>query len=334
MLNPGWSHLESPFHAGEQAIQERVGVRAQIEAQGRRIIRDYLIEQHQQFYAQLPFLIAGTVDVNGQPWASILVGAPGFVFAPDDRTLQVNSKPLVGDPIAESIAVGSDIGLLGIEFSTRRRNRINGTITAVTPDGFTVQVGQSFGNCPQYIQSRTVKWRESIVSPASASTFSALSAPAIAMIAASDTFFIATASQGGKSYPVQGVDVSHRGGKPGFVRLDDDRTLTFPDFAGNLHFSTIGNLLLNPVAGLLFIDFDRGDLLYLTGQAEVIWDSSVAAFAGAERLIRFQLLQGCRVEASLPLRGSTPNYSPFLDRAGSWTSELKQTEAAIQASPN
>lgn len=320
MLNSGWPHSESPFHAGEQAIQERMGVRTSIEAQGRRIIRDYLTEQHQQFYAQLPFLIAGTVDANGQPWASILVGAPGFVFAPDHRTLQVNSKPLVDDPIAPSIAVGSDIGLLGIEFSTRRRNRINGTITAVTSDGFTVQVGQSFGNCPQYIQSRTMKWRKSIAIPVSASTFSALTAPAIALIAASDTFLIATAFQSDKSNLGQGVDVSHRGGKPGFVRIDDPHRLTFPDFAGNLHFSTIGNLLLNPAAGLLFIDFDRGDLLYLTGRAEVVWDAAeVAAFVGAERLIRFQILQGYRVEASLPLRGSAPNYSPFLDRTGTWT---------------
>ncbi len=90
MLNPGWSHSESPFHAGEITAQERVGVRAKMEAQGRRVIRDYLTEQHQQFYTQLPFLIVGTVDINGHPWASILVGKPGFLSTPDERTLQVS----------------------------------------------------------------------------------------------------------------------------------------------------------------------------------------------------------------------------------------------------
>ena len=128
----------------------------------------------------------------------------------------------------------------------------------------------------------------------------------------------ATAFQGNESTPIQGVDVSHRGGKPGFMRIDDERTLTFPDFIGNFHFNTIGNLLLDLRAGLLLIDFERGDLLYLTGTAEVLWDDEIRAFAGAERLIRFHLSEGHRVEGSLPLRWSEPDYSPFLERTGSW----------------
>ena len=74
------------------------------------------------------------------------------------------------------------------------------------------------------------------------------------------------------------------------MRVDDNSTLVFPDFTGNFHFNTLGNLLLNPRAGLLFINFKRGDLLYLTGTAEVIWDSDeIRAFAGAERLLRFYI---------------------------------------------
>ena len=320
MLNPGWSHSESPFHPGEIAIQERVGVRAKIEAQGRRVIRDYLTEQHQQFYAQLPFLIAGTVDSKGHAWASILVGTPGFLCTPNDRTLEVNSKFLLGDPLANTLTEGIAIGLLGIELSTRRRNRMNGTVTAITASGFTVQVGQSFGNCPQYIQARTVESAAPIDPPQLVQKFTALAEPERIMITAADTFFIATTFHGDAANFVQGVDVSHRGGKPGFVRIDPDGTLTIPDFAGNLHFNTIGNLLLDPHAGLLFLDFNRGDLLYLTGTAKVIWDSeAIQAFAGAERLIRFQTIQGYRVERSLPLRWSAPDYSPFLDRTGTWT---------------
>lgn len=308
-----------------------MGVRSRIEAQGRRVIRDYLTEQHREFYAQLPFLIAGTVDAKDRPWASILVGEPGFLSTPDNRTLQVTTQPLFGDPLTETLVGGADIGLLGIELSTRRRNRMNGIVTTITPDGFAIQVGQSFGNCPQYIQARTIGRTDEVGNltrskPIDLSeSFGKLEQ---SMIAAADTFFIATAFQGNESNPIQGVDVSHRGGKPGFVRLDDNRTLTFPDFAGNLHFNTIGNLLLDPRAGLLFMDFGscfvapctyRGDLLYLTGSAEVIWESDeIRAFAGAERLIRFHLSEGCRVEGSLPLRWSEPDYSPFLDRTGSW----------------
>lgn len=75
-----------------------------------------------------------------------------------------------------------------------------------------------------------------------------------------------------------------------------------------------------PIEAASLDDFNRGDLLYLTGTAEVIWDSeAIQAFAGAERLIRFQTVQGYRVERSLPLPWSAPDYSPFLDRTGTWT---------------
>jgi predicted pyridoxine 5'-phosphate oxidase superfamily flavin-nucleotide-binding protein len=120
--------------------------------------------------------------------------------------------------------------------------------------------------------------------------------------------------------PAGGVDVSHRGGKPGFVRLDGERTLVLPDFAGNSYFNTFGNLALNPRAGLLFIDFDSGDLLYLTGTAEIVWDGAeVVRFAGAQRLLRFLLTEGRRVSGVLPLRWTFGDYSPLLARTGDWS---------------
>lgn len=116
-----------------------------------------------------------------------------------------------------------------------------------------------------------------------------------------------------------GVDVSPKGGKPGFVRIDDDHTLTVPDFSGNCYFNTFGNLELNPRAGLLFIDFEQGNLLYLTGTAEVIWEGDeILTYEGAERLFRFRLEQGYRVDGGLPLRWSPPELSPHLEQTGSW----------------
>ncbi|HEY9631624.1 MAG TPA: pyridoxamine 5'-phosphate oxidase family protein [Coleofasciculaceae cyanobacterium] len=318
MTNPDGSSSESPFHRGELAIQARLGVLDRIDRQGRRMIRDYLPEQHQQFFAQLPYVIVGTVDAAGNPWASILVGEPGFLSSPDDRTLNIAARPLLADPLASTLTEGRDIGLLGIELHTRRRNRLNGRVTATHADGFEVQVKQSFGNCPQYIQARLLELKEEAASP-SAQAIATLGAAEQAMIAASDTFFIATAYFDASAGNASGVDVSHRGGKPGFVRIDDEQTLTVPDFSGNSQFNTFGNLALNPHAGLLFMDFSQGDLLYLTGSAEVIWEGAeIAAYAGAERLFRFRLAQGYRVEASLPLRGSSPEFSPFLEPMGSW----------------
>ncbi|MBW4661865.1 MAG: flavin-nucleotide-binding protein [Drouetiella hepatica Uher 2000/2452] len=238
-MAPGWSYIESPFHAGELAIQARLGVQSQMDKQARRVVRDYLPQQHQQFYSQLPYLLVGTVDASGRPWASMLVGEPGFVSSPNDRMLQIASKPLIGDPLSMTLAEGVNIGLLGIELHTRLRNRMNGTVTAIDTNGFTVQVGQSFGNCPQYIQARMFELNSSdLTTPQPIHEVKSLGEPERTIIAAADTFFIATVFQEKEAGAAKGVDVSHRGGKPGFVRMNDAHTLTIPDFVGNFHFNT------------------------------------------------------------------------------------------------
>ncbi|MBD2329943.1 pyridoxamine 5'-phosphate oxidase family protein [Alkalinema sp. FACHB-956] len=313
MANPGWSQTASPFHAGELAIQARLGIQEQMDKQGRRVIRDYLPDQFRQFFAQLPYVIVGTIDATGNPWASILVGTPGFLSTPDDRTLKVVTQPLLGDPFAANLAQGTNIGLLGIELPTRRRNRVNGIVTVIDSDGFEVQVQQSFGNCPQYIQVRRSEWAEGDSTTKFPHSIDRLGEREQTLITTADTFFIATAYQAESAGAASGVDVSHRGGKPGFIRLEGDRTLTIPDFSGNHHFNTFGNLEVNPRAGLLLIDFSQGHLLYLTGTAEVIWEGAeILTYAGAERLLRFHLQSGYYVERSLPLRWSDPEFSPFL----------------------
>src|SRR3546814_16147619 len=84
----------------------------------------------------------------------------------------------------------------------------------------------------------------------------------------------------------RGADVSHKGGRPGFIRVDDDRTLTVPDFGGNSFFNTIGNLACNRRAGLLFIDFDSGDLLSVAASAAPLWqDPAIKPFPAAKRQI-------------------------------------------------
>ncbi len=313
------STSESPFHAGEREAQRLAGVRDRAERAGQRAIRDYMPEQHRTFFAQLPMLLVGSVDDAGRPWASVLAGSPGFVSTPDERRLRVAATLLFGDPLGSTRAVGADIGALGIELHTRRRNRVNGRITALDAHGFEVRVTQSFGNCPQYIQTRTGVPTPDIDDPGAArplAQFDTLDAVTHDLIAGADTLFIASAFTNG---PGGGVDVSHRGGKPGFVRIDGGHTLTIPDFTGNSYFNTLGNLALNPRAGLLFIDFADGTLVYLTGTTEIIWEGTeVQVFQGAQRLLRFHLKEGRRVQTALPLRWSFGEYSPLLARTGDW----------------
>uniref|UniRef100_UPI0032B12003 pyridoxamine 5'-phosphate oxidase family protein n=1 Tax=uncultured Aquincola sp. TaxID=886556 RepID=UPI0032B12003 len=80
-------------------------------------------------------------------------------------------------------------------------------------------------------------------------------------------------------------------------------TLLLPDYSGNQMFMTLGNLMVDERAGLLFIDFDTGDLLTLTGHAQLLWDGpEVAALDGAQRALRFRLQEGWRLSQALPMR--------------------------------
>ncbi len=326
--------ISSPFHRGEQEIQSRLGVREQIENVGQRFIRDHLPAEHRHFYEQLPMLIVGSIDDSGRPWASAIVGRPGFLQSPDARTLDIHARPSFGDPLNDNLAQGADLGFLGIDYADRRRNRMNGRVMQLGEDYFKVGVGQSFGNCPQYIQARDYELLptvDHIGDTLPLHRMQSFDERAQEIISTADHFFIATHLSDDSDSVVLGTDVSHRGGKPGFVRIDDDKTLTFPDFSGNYHFNTLGNILLNPRAGLLFIDFEKGDLLYLTCKAEIIWDSEEShAFAGAERLVRFSLDEAVLVEEAMPIRWGFRDYSPSLHQTGSWeevTAKIKETRA-------
>ncbi len=320
---PNWPHEGSPFHPGEQSVQDRLGVRERIEALGRRVIRGEMPEQHRLFFAQLPFLVLGVRGLDGWPCATLVAGAPGFAQATSATGLEVEALPHPDDPAAPGVALGAAVGLLGIELPTRRRNRLNGRVDAVTPTGFRIVVDQSFGNCPQYIQVRNFKAappRDAAIHGPVA-RLPGLDDAARDLISRADTFFIASAPPSQASDdPTGGVDVSHRGGKPGFVRIEGD-VLTAPDFVGNFLFNTLGNLTLDPRAGLVFPDFETGDLLHLSVTAQIIWDGpEVEAYAGAERLLRMTVTSMTRVPASLPLRMvGRPGFSPFLEETGPWT---------------
>jgi predicted pyridoxine 5'-phosphate oxidase superfamily flavin-nucleotide-binding protein len=325
----------SPFHAGEQALQARAGARKRIELAGRRVIRDFMPDQHREFFAAQPLLFVGSLDARGRPWASVLAGEPGFMSSPDARTLSVRARPAPGDPLASHLAAGAPLGLLGLEFETRRRNRMNGTVARLDDGGFDVRVEQSFGNCPKYIQARKASLVADPRARAVRAEGAVLSPRAAALAGRADTFFIATAApQAGSGDPAHGVDISHRGGKPGFVRVDaeDGRSvLTAPDFVGNYLFNTFGNLALDPRAGLLFLDFANGDVLSVTGAAEVIWEGpELAAFAGAQRLLRFRAEEGLLIENGCPLRWSAPEQAPQLAVTGSWQEVDVATQDAVK----
>lgn len=305
----------SPFHAGEQALQAQAGLRERLEAVGQVVVRDHLPDQHRDLFGQLPTLLLGVQDAGGQPWATLLHGSPGFVSTPDARTLAVRARPAADDPAAAGLADGAAVGLLGLQPHTRRRNRANGRVRALGDHGFEVQVSQSFGNCPKYIHARRPE-PVALHRPGPVQRLGpALGPEALALLARADTVFIASANaaQPGAGR-ADGVDVSHRGGRPGFIRVEtgpQGARLTLPDYAGNAFFNTLGNLLAWPRAGLLVPDFDDGSLLQLAARARLVVDGpALDDFPGAQRLLVLDGLAGWWRPAALPLRWSVPAAPP------------------------
>ncbi len=131
-----------------------------------------------------------------------------------------------------------------------------------------------------------------------------LSAEDGALIARADTFFLGTV------HPNRGADASHRGGTPGFVRVDGSQ-LWWPDYPGNNMFNSLGNLAVDDSAALLFFDFAAGRALQVSGTAVLEWTGPGTAGddGGTGRRVR---VRPEAVVASDPgLRAQPPVASPY-----------------------
>lgn len=314
----GWQRKTPPFHEGEMAIHKKLGLPQEREEMARRVIRHSMPDQHREFFNKLPFLVVGSADKKGNPWASILFGKPGFIDTPDAKTLDIKSMPNTGDPLLRNLESGTPQSYLGIEPSTFRRNRINVSIEDVSEDGITAKVDQSFGNCPKYINKRQFKFLRAPDQPVhdlETEAFNTYNDKTRQMIQTADTFFVASYIKTQKDRETEGVDVNHRGGPPGFIQMEDD-ILTIPDYYGNFLFNTLGNFMLNPKAGLTFVDFESGDMMYLTGETNILWDDDpiVKTLPGANRAWQFRLTEGIYIKQASPLQWEFEGYSPSFKR--------------------
>lgn len=324
----------SPWHAGELQLQRQAGVVEQMDVVGRKVLRTFLLDQHREFYSQLPFIVIGSVDDDGTPWATIRSGRPGFMHSPNPLTLDVEARSDADDPAEAGMNDGDPIGLVGVDLITRRRNRLNGTVIRSGDENFSVAVGQSFGNCPRYIQNRQFSFVRDPARPQRSDVLVSerLDVHERSIIETADTFFVASyVDLDGEG---RQVDVSHRGGRPGFVRVDADGGLTVPDFNGNLFFNTLGNFAVNPRAGLLFVDHETGDMLHIAGSVEIILDApEIAAFEGCERLWRVMPQKVVLRKNALPLRWRfvEDGMSPSAAITGDWRGAASRLNVAGNA---
>ena len=256
------------FHAGERAVQERAGTRDEAERLSPMLEPAELAGGIVGFLAERTFAVLTARDGDGRLWSSPLTGPAGFLEAVSADTLMIHAQPLAGDPL-HGLPAGQQVGLVVFEFAIRRRVRLNGTLRAVAGGSLALDVEQAYGNCPQYIHQRLLAPDGPGQSdPGEVRHGAALSPEDVELIRAADTFFLGTTN------PERGSDSSHRGGSPGFVRVDDGSRLWWPDYPGNNLFNSLGNIAVNPEASLLFFNFETGRTLQVSGTAAIDWDAA------------------------------------------------------------
>ena len=299
---------ESPFHEGELHVQQRVGETLSAQKNG-RIITNSIARNFIQFIQQQPMVILGSIDDQQNLWASVLLGNPGFAKAVNSQTVKLDltrTFPNFDDPFWTNIQHHSQVGLLFIELENRRRMRINGRIIDRGNEHLQIAVEESYPNCSMYIQRRhLVEMKTSKYSPLKRQG-EQLEPDQQILISSADTFFVVSA------YPSRGVDASHRGGNPGFVRVLNEKTLRIPDYLGNSMFNTLGNFAVNPRAGLIFLDFQSNRVLQLTGEAKILWklDDQTQETGGTKRYWNFTLKHCLETQLTQCLNWEFIDYSP------------------------
>ncbi|MFJ6675688.1 pyridoxamine 5'-phosphate oxidase family protein [Actinosynnema sp. NPDC091369] len=283
-------------HEGEQAVRQRVGAVRRPPVFGPELNQGFA-----DFIRAQRMLVIGAADDDGHLWATAVTGPAGFADPVDETTVVLSGEPAAGDPLRGAFAVERDCGTLALDPVTGRRVRANGTLRD-HGGRLVLRTEQVLRNCTKYIQKREPVGDADPAEPV-ATTGDALSARQQDWIAGADTFFIASRS------PAHGADVSHRGGRPGFVAVSGSRRLSWPDYRGNSFFMTLGNLELDPACGLLFLDWQRGRTLHLTGRALVDWEDASAP--GAERTIHFDVTRVVEIGGATALRWKFVEHSPF-----------------------
>ncbi|MCI0623627.1 MAG: pyridoxamine 5'-phosphate oxidase family protein [Acidobacteria bacterium] len=307
--------MDIPYHEGEVAVQRRANESNIAERNG-TVIASTIMRGALAFLRQQPMAVLGSQDKEGRLWASLLFGNPGFLEpANDGRSLRIllgEADRQPADPLWRNIAMNRRIGMLVIELGSRRRIRVNGR-ASLEADQVLLQVDESYPNCPKYIQRRHVHRGAAVRSSQAGDPQQGvtLDPERSALLRRADTFFVATA------HPSRGTDASHRGGNPGFVKVLDESTLRIPDYQGNSMFNTLGNLAVNPNAGLVFPDFENQRVLQLAGTAEILWDQADAAneSGGTGRFWHFRVEQWLETRLSNSMAWEFLDYSPYNPKA-------------------
>jgi ferredoxin-NADP reductase len=164
------------------------------------------------------------------------------------------------------------------------------------------------GNCPKYLNRKTIVPAQ--LDPTLVSESRHLPQGAIDLLNNADTLFISS------SHHDSDMDTNFRGGPRGFIRILSNDTsgavLIYPEYSGNRLYQTLGNLQTTPLAGLAFPDFETGNVLYVTGETEVLVGKDAANLLPRSNLaVKVTVTSARYVEKGLPFRGEAGDPSPY-----------------------
>lgn len=303
--------IGDPYHPGEARLQELAGER-DIALLNGRAVAQRIVAPAFRFLAQQSLFVLGAASAENECEATVLFGPRGFLAAHEGGALLAlaldAARDRHADPVLRDLAPGRRVGGLAIDLATRRRLRINGRVRTIGPSALAIEVEESFANCPKYIQKRILELTEAPTSTELGSDHgSALGTAQRGLVRSADTFFVVTVNPRGHA------DASHRGGEPGFVRIDDDGLIRIPDYPGNSMFSTLGNLLVHPQAALVFWDFEAARLLHVAGDAAIALDvpDPDGLTGGTGRFWTLRPIRWREQRVPVPFRMRLVERSPF-----------------------
>lgn len=342
---------QSTWHPGEAELQKLLRVPPTTNPTSAGLPKNYAYR-----VVQSPLVAFGALDAEGRPWVTVWGGEAGFAQPVGHGVLSANSlADARHDPVLQALfglpdGLGNRTGEyqitreeleggrgklmagLSIDLAMRDRVKLAGRLVAGRVGGgmgaggqggvrsesdadsvvrvqMAMLVEESLGNCPKYLNKKTI--RPCVPSPRLVSENTPLPREALELLNKADLFFLSSTNG-------EGMDVNHRGGPPGFIRLvsnksdEDGVNLCYPEYSGNRFYQTLGNMHIRPLVGMVVPDFETGDVLYLTGETKILMGAAANRVLTHTKLaIRVHVTAARFVQSSLPFRGDVVDYSPY-----------------------
>ncbi|WP_394750962.1 pyridoxamine 5'-phosphate oxidase family protein [Spongiimicrobium salis] len=259
--------MANVFHSGELEIQAKFG-ELEIAGQIGQMIQKSIPPRAVGFLEAQTNALVSSMDASGAIWVSFLIADGPIVTVDGPEEMSINRTKIVSsehDILYANLNANSEVGLLFIILAERKRYRINGKLK-LSETRMKVKVNEAYGNCPKYIQRRSVSVPTTASKSSQIQKGDSLQPHHLEWIKSADTLFLGTQSNDFN------MDMSHRGGNPGFVEVIDDGVLKIPDYQGNMMYNSLGNIAQNGKAGLLFVDYKNKRVLQLSGKASLLFD--------------------------------------------------------------